>query len=419
MKKIFALSAVIIFCLQSSALFSQVNWFQQNSSTAANLWAIQFLDANNGYACGDAGTVVKTTDGGLVWTAVNINTTNPVRDIFFVNANEGWAAVGDENNSTASGEIWHTTDGGLSWTQQTPSTTEARFGVSMASSAAGWVVGSRNGPINIDATVNGGGAWTNQSDNNIFGWLYKIDALSTSTAFAIGGAFFPAVTGFIIKTVNGGSTWTQNNTGTIPFLSGLDMADANTGFAAGDAGTILATTNGGAAWTAQTSGTSDTLQDISFVSASTGWTCGYNGTIRRTTDGGTNWTGETSGIAEALNGIFALDTTTVWAAGGSGIIIRRALGIGINEGNNISADAIIVHPNPARTEMNFDLSPFNGSGESCSLKIYDLFGKELFKTENITERNFIFNAALLSEGLYFYVVRKGSKNLFAGKIAVQ
>ena len=42
-------------------------------------------------------------------------------------------------------------------------------------------------------------------------------------------------------------------------LSGVSFTDANTGTAVGDHGTILRTTNGGASWTAQSSGTTNWL----------------------------------------------------------------------------------------------------------------------------------------------------------------
>ena len=55
-------------------------------------------------------------------------------------------------------------------------------------------------------------------------------------------------------------------------------------------GTILRTTNGGTTWTSQSSGTTNYLNGVSFTDANTGTVVGDNGTILRTTNGGTNWT---------------------------------------------------------------------------------------------------------------------------------
>ncbi len=417
MKKINLLLKAILVLLLPFTTLAQATWTQQASGTTENLRAVQFLDANNGYACGDAGIVLKTTNGGTTWASVKIATTTPVNDIYFANVNEGWAAVGDENSSSSSGQIWYTTNGGTAWTKQTPSTTEARFGISGASSSAVWVVGSRNGVINIDATTNGGTSWANQSNSNIFGWLYKIDAISTTTAFSIGGAFFPSVTGFIIKTTNGGSTWSQLSTGTIPFMNGIDMADANTGFVVGDGGSIMTTTNGGTAWTTQTSGTTDTLQDVSFFSASVGWTCGLSGTIRRTINGGTNWNGETSGTTQNLNGIYALDATTAWAVGSGGKIIKRTGTTGINDGHGFNYN-INVYPNPFSnyTTVSFNTSSGN---EPFSIVVFDVTGKETRRISNITSSEIILSREELSCGIYTYkLLNKTNAVVAAGKLII-
>ena len=53
-------------------------------------------------------------------------------------------------------------------------------------------------------------------------------------------------------------------------------------------GTILRTTNGGTTWTSQSSGTTNYLYGVSFTDANTGTAVGWNGTIIRTTNGGAN-----------------------------------------------------------------------------------------------------------------------------------
>jgi photosystem II stability/assembly factor-like uncharacterized protein len=62
--------------------------------------------------------------------------------------------------------------------------------------------------------------------------------------------------------------------------------DASTGTAVGEQGTILRTVDGGATWTSQSSGTTNLLLGVSFVDASTGTAVGHLGTILRTDTGG-------------------------------------------------------------------------------------------------------------------------------------
>ena len=43
---------------------AMAQWFPQNSFTTNNLNSVYFTNANTGYAVGDTGTILKTTDGG-------------------------------------------------------------------------------------------------------------------------------------------------------------------------------------------------------------------------------------------------------------------------------------------------------------------------------------------------------------------
>ncbi len=56
----------------SSSIFSQ--WYQQNSGTTNIFMTCFFLDENTGWAAGNAGTIVKTTDGGQNWFSQSIST---------------------------------------------------------------------------------------------------------------------------------------------------------------------------------------------------------------------------------------------------------------------------------------------------------------------------------------------------------
>ena len=69
-------------------------------------------------------------------------------------------------------------------------------------------------------------------------------------------------------------------------LRGASFVDANTGTVVGEYGTIVRTTDGGNSWTIQASGTTQTLWAVSFTDANNGTAVGEDGTIVGTTDGG-------------------------------------------------------------------------------------------------------------------------------------
>src|SRR6266536_2308517 len=78
-------------------------------------------------------------------------------------------------------------------------------------------------------------------------------------------------------------------------LRGASFVDASTGTVVGEYGTIVRTTDGGNSWTIQTSGTTQTLWAVSLTDATNGTAVGGTiggSTILKTTDGGDTWVPE-------------------------------------------------------------------------------------------------------------------------------
>jgi photosystem II stability/assembly factor-like uncharacterized protein len=147
--------------------------------------------------------------------------------------------------------------------------------------------------------------------------LYGVTAYDVNTAWAVGAE------GTIIKTINGGTTWAQQNSGVENVLKGVGVAmtDANRVWAVGDAGTIRKTNDGGTTWGAQTSGTSENLYDVAVVNANVAWAVGASSVVLFTNDGGTTWNPQSSPVASNFNAVSAVDANVAWAVGDSGIII--------------------------------------------------------------------------------------------------
>jgi len=99
-------------------------------------------------------------------------------------------------------------------------------------------------------------------------------------------------TGLIVRTTDGGSTWTQQNPNTTSILRAIYFSDANTGYACGTSGTIVTTTDGGITWTPSYVGYGDQLPYVSFPSnGSTGYLGATADTARVyvTPSGGSFW----------------------------------------------------------------------------------------------------------------------------------
>ena len=105
----------------------------------------------------------------------------------------------------------------------------------------------------------------------------------------------------------------------------MHFVDPSVGWAVGDGGTIVKTTNGGTTWTAQDSGTTDGLCSVDFVNASTGWAVGDGGVILKTANGGTTWSVLPSGTTQALQSVHFISTTNRLGGRGEWVAGRDAI----------------------------------------------------------------------------------------------
>jgi photosystem II stability/assembly factor-like uncharacterized protein len=126
--------------------------------------------------------------------------------------------------------------------------------------------------------------------------------------------------------VAGQSGWVTQTSGTGKNLKCIYFTDSLKGYAAGISGTILKTTDGGSSWLDKSLPISDSLFGISFYDQSTGWVVGgipFNGGSRifKTTDAGLNWFEQTGGTTAALTSVFCINSDSVAAAGEYGKII--------------------------------------------------------------------------------------------------
>src|SRR5207248_2989566 len=109
--------------------------------------------------------------------------------------------------------------------------------------------------------------------------------------------------GTIVRTTDGGNSWTIQASGTTQTLWGVSFTDITNGTAVGEGGTILRTTDGGDHWVSQPSGTTLQFRGVSFTDANNGTAVGEGGTILRTTDGGSSWLPQSSGTENTLFGV--------------------------------------------------------------------------------------------------------------------
>lgn len=291
-------------------------WCWQRPRPTGNATSdIFFIDAGNGWAVGDAGQILKTSDGGATWTAQTSNVTTPLTQVKFADAQAGWALGAD-------GTVVKTVDGGATWTPlalnpsyygYSPSYTLTLLDASRVMLSTPYGSGQY--------TLNGGNTWTSTSFTptqiTSDGTLWHLDTFSLSKA-ALGSLGV-----------------------TVPFQSGsysvylqqFSMGDAQHGMVTGyDWNTSTAlywrTADAGATWQPLTpNGLPAAYNGPSYLKlfgADIGWAM-TGGTLYRSTDGGANW----SPVAFPSNLYYyyptpvAVDGQTLWFTAGAGVYITR------------------------------------------------------------------------------------------------
>ena len=95
--------------------------------------------------------------------------------------------------------------------------------------------------------------------------------------------------GLILRTNDGGNTWSSVPSGTQERLHGIAFPTANDGIIAGDYGTILRSTDTGNSWMPIANSATTYLRTVAFADDHTGIAAGDSGAIFRTTDTGLTW----------------------------------------------------------------------------------------------------------------------------------
>ncbi len=301
-------------CVDGACETESAGWVVQIPLPGGSLRDVSFSDVNTGTAVSSGGIILRTTDGGAIWTVQESGTTNGLNGVSSPDADTG-TAVGD------GGTILRTTDGGQTWIAQVSGTGQSLRGVSFTGASTGTAVGDGG---TILRTIDGGETWVAQQTGTTDA-LNGVSFTDASTGTAVGDG------GTILRTTDGGQTWVAQQTGTTSALRSVSFTDANTGTVVGDI--TLRTTDGGQTWVQQVSG-AGALFAVSFANALTGTAVGPFGKIYQTEDGGRNWTkvsgpGAPDGFTqqgEDLLGVSTPNPLTTIVVGSSRAIYRTADG---------------------------------------------------------------------------------------------
>lgn len=216
------------------------NWAPVTFPDITSLNSIAFATPNIAVVSGTKSTILRSTDGGNNWTPIKIDATVEagLGRIMFTSPTVGYMM----GISTAVGVrylVYKTTDAGLTWSKVLdggPGTNGPTYqSMDFVSSEIGYVTGRHNGKA-IYKTTDGGAHWTriyDPQDGDAMTVLAGVDFMTEQLGYVCGSD------GSIMKTVDGGQNWTQENSSTNNALSAFSFHDAENGLVAGLFGTLL------------------------------------------------------------------------------------------------------------------------------------------------------------------------------------
>ncbi len=409
---------IFIFSLSShSEIISQ--WFQIDSLPQYNnLSAIEFTNKDTGWAVGTYGTIIKTINAGITWLLQDSLTYAHLCDIKFIDEQIGIIAGGSSVSGQYESVILKSTNSGLNWVRKPIGSDLFLYSISFSDFNNITVVGEFG---NIRRTIDGGETWSFQNSfvtSNLYGTFF----IDTLNGFIVGG--YPLIPPFdpytILKTVNAGATWSKHFYNKA--LTDIYFTDSNNGFIVGVQGTILKTTNGGGFWeTKRSSSEYQDLNSVFCIDSNIIWAVGNVGTILKSIDSGNSWELVNSGTTKNLQDITFIDKNNGWVVGDDGIILYTKNG-GVTSTEpelDIPIDFLLSqnYPNPFNptTIISFQL-PVSGN---VTLKVYDVLGNEVatlvneYRSAGSYQIEFSSTGGLESSikhpasGVYFYQLHAG------------
>lgn len=299
-----------------------------------DLRGIAFLDDNTGWAVGDKGTILKTTDGGHAWEPQAMP--EPSEDIEerfrgrMQSATLVRVLVADESTVwiLGNGVLLGSDDAGATWRYANPGTRGRLTNGVFLSPDVGFIVGDNR---TIIGTWDGGDTWESvfegqrarAGDNRT---VYEaISFMTPDVGWIVGSS------STVVRSEDGGKNWAQPDD--IDFdaygnVYGVKFLSETEGWAVGQEAMILHTTDAGDYWEPVENDAEDfgyDLKDFAFsADGSQAWVVGDGGTILHTSDGGETWPAEDSTVNHDLKSVAVTPSGTAYAVGAWGVVLQSA-----------------------------------------------------------------------------------------------
>lgn len=410
----FCLAALLIFSLFIIPFKTSSQWVEQNSNSTFYLSAVHFINDNTGLIGTAApfpinngfygGEILRTTNAGINWQRVLLDSNLRVRSFYFLDQNTGYAIGG---TFLTSGKLIKTTNSGENWfTVINHDNLYYAYFYNMyfANSITGFLASQKG----VYKSTNSGTNW-----EMIF---YVSDYYGYNVSyrklffFDVNTGIYISDSGKVYKTTDSGLNWSVNYIDTGITYRDISFLDNNTGYAAGLYGKMIKTTNQGESWQKVSTGTNESFYSLKFVNSLTGYLTKDKGVLK-TTDGGANWQDVLQLNSDTLFAAYFLNPDLGYVSGTKGRVFKTTtggvLGINIITGevpNEYSLSQNYPNPFNPNTKIKFAIP----KAAFVKLAVYDMLGREVesLVNEQMTAGTYEvnWNAAKLSSGIYMYKI---------------
>ncbi|MCH2235313.1 MAG: YCF48-related protein [Crocinitomicaceae bacterium] len=408
---------ITIFAVFFTPLLNAQTWYEVSVPTEKDLVSIDFPTNLVGYIGGEDSLFMKTTDGGVTWTAIELTGVTmfgggtTVQHIQFFNENLGYISTGPY------GKVYKTEDGGTSWNVVEVSP-DLCFSSGMYFFEEDSAIIGGAGCFSPERMDSYGPSGYNESaipfTDDWYGLIIDID-FEGDLGIAVSNS------NGIFRTTDHGVTWDTVHVGVAPGvpLTSVEIIDENDiyiGYSSlGEGSGILKSSDGGLTWGEE--GASATFAypaylDVHETSDGTIYTGGQpiggGGMILRFD--GTSW--NYSGVDEIINGLSSYDDNTTWGVGENGYVIVNKDPETLSSSTYSFDLEFEVFPNPSSEYISIN---FDSNVTDLVILIHDMTGKTVLET---TEKDLI-DVSNLNAGYYLVTMNNGtysnSKQLFITK----
>jgi photosystem II stability/assembly factor-like uncharacterized protein len=414
MLRIFSSLVILVLTLELAVTtYSQkIPWTKLQSPVNSTLRSLSFVDSLTGWAAGEFGTIIHTSDGGMNWEIQNSTIQTFITDIHFSDNNYGWA-VTLKDVFPFNTVLLKTTNGGENWfAEDFQDSTAFMRTIFFFDSLAGFIGGSY-----IAYTSDGGLNWYRAEidSNMVSGFpVYEFNFYNRQFGYACGGRI--DIAGVIWRTTNSGLNWTAQGISPDEIFDVYIIDSLNAVTLSGDPEGFfgianLRTSDAGITWGFEELPFYGLSFSIDFRTYNEGWSAsGYKFIF--TSDRGETWSEVETPDSSIVYDLQFLDARNGYAVGGNGSILKLNTDLVNIEDDGqppVSMTLYQNYPNPFNptTKIKYSVPGLT----QVKLKIYDVLGNEtatlLNEEQGAGSYEAEFDATSLPSGIYFYQLQVG------------